>query len=102
MKNHAFIVPKSVKIGAITYAVKVVDEIKNKPDLLGHCSFYKQEIEILKCKSDSMFNTFLHEILHTFNYEEDNIKIQNLADRLHDFIKQNPKVFERQNNVKKS
>lgn len=86
-------IPKKVKIGAIFYKVNIVSSIRNKNDALGHTSWSRQEMEIVKGEPDCMLDTFLHEVLHSFNVESEDIKIQNLADRLLDFIKDNPEVF---------
>jgi len=86
-------IPKKVKIGAITYKVTIYKEIPNKESALGHTSYEREVIQLAESKPDCMFNTFLHEVLHCFNYESDDLKIQNLADRLHDFIKDNPRIF---------
>lgn len=86
-------IPKKVKVGAITYKVSIVDEIKNKNDVLGHTSWHRQEIEIIKGKPEHMINTFLHEIIHTFNVISNEDQISNLGDRIHAFIKDNPRVF---------
>jgi hypothetical protein len=86
-------IPKKVKIGALFYKVNIVDGIENKNDALGHTSWHCQEIEIVKGKPDYMLDTFLHEVFHAFNVETEDIKIQNFADRMLDFILDNPKVF---------
>lgn len=97
-----FNLPKRVKVGALTFKVKIVDVLPTEAleekigDALGRTAFDKQVIYICKCTKETMFNSFLHELFHTFNSEFRNEElIQNFADGLQRLIVDNPSIFKK-------
>lgn len=84
-------IPKEIKVGAITFDVKIVDSLEN--DELGRTTFSKQEMLILKGKQQQMEETFLHELFHTFAKTFNEKEVDVLANRLHAFIKDNKGVL---------
>lgn len=70
--------PKEIVIRKAIYCVLIVDTIKNNPRILGFCS-RKHKIWIKKQASrKKMYDTFMHELLHAFEFEY-NIKIKHKA-----------------------
>ena len=59
-----FTIPKKVKIGALTYKVKIVSEEELPKNACGVTIPTTLEILVLNCKNS--YNIFLHELVHTF------------------------------------
>lgn len=93
------VIPNKVKIGAKTYDIERTEGMK-----LGimNCSAeidYKETvIRLSKCSETKMEADFMHEIVHAIydnlGYtEHDEKQISELANALHAFIADNPKIF---------
>lgn len=85
------IIPKKIKIGGMIYRVKIVNDLK---DSAGEYNGSTLELSIGNAKPDSMFVTFLHEIIHAINSEIGEVETEFLAQALCQVIKDNPKIFE--------
>lgn len=93
-------IPKSVKIGGVTYAVEITDKLD-----LGSAN-YSGEIDYVNCiirvcphAQAKMEADFIHELLHgIFDHlgysDHDEKKIDELAHALYMVIVDNPKMFE--------
>lgn len=91
-------IPKKIKVGGITYKVKNVDIITAGTGVCGSCNYDNSTIELLKKhKRQAKEQTFIHELLHAIfyhcNIEQDEHKIELLAQALYMVIKDNPGIF---------
>ena len=83
-------IPDKIKIGGITYDIKLVDNLVDK---CGEFDLSKLNITIEKASQEAMELTFIHEILHAINNEVKEIEIEFYAQALYQIIKDNPKLF---------
>ena len=85
-------IPRKIKVGALVYKVEIVDYLQK--DWIGETTHSNLTVKILRGTPEGMENTFWHELIHCFNSalgpEE---TIQMLANSLHNFIKDNPRIF---------
>lgn len=85
-------IPKSLKIGGLTYKIEEVDEVDDG-DSAGKIVGTKQLIQIGHATNDYMKLTLVHEILHAINAEVKESEIEFLAQALYQVIKDNPELF---------
>lgn len=83
-------IPKTIKIGAVKYDVKVVEGLENRS---GEFDFAKCQIKIEKGKPEAMELTLMHEILHAMNNEIKEDTIEFYAQAWYQLTKENPKLF---------
>jgi Zn-dependent peptidase ImmA (M78 family) len=63
-------IPKTVKVGAMTYSVEIVPNLFSKRSLYGEVTYSDQSIIIAGDVSESrQFNAFLHELTHAILFE---------------------------------
>jgi len=90
-------IPKSVKVGGVTYDVKIVDNPMG--DQVGETNFRDAVIYIAKSKSQDFMNeTFIHELVHTIyanaGYAEvDELTVEGIAQSLYGVIVDNDELF---------
>ena len=93
--------PKSVKIGGVTYKITTAKPMKNHEGhkLMGKASFHKQEIRINPKYRCNLPRTLMHEIVHTIfenagqdEHQSDEGLITCLQHGLVDFMRDNPDV----------
>jgi hypothetical protein len=102
-------IPEKVRIGSMDYSVIFTDEtlIVNGRECKGMITYEKHEIKIKNGISDKQGEeeTFLHEVVHGIVYErnfnlnavdEDELKVDEIARGLHQFIRDNPNIFTNQ------
>ena len=87
------IIPKTIKIGGLTYKVEVVDKMDDD-SAVGKTYFQELKIRVGKAEPDFMLQTFMHEIMHTINGEIPEVEIEFLSMSLFQVIKDNPQIFE--------
>ena len=88
-------IPKSIKVGTLTYKVEIADNVNEDEGDLGVVDHGKLLIRIQKGSHSMMTNTLLHEIFHTFNSEfKDETIVQCFADRMQLLLKDNSGIFE--------
>lgn len=83
-------IPKTVKVGGITYEVEIVDKIEEAAAMI---HFDEQKIRIQKAKEDFMNQAFWHELFHAINGELRETDVEFLAVSLYQIIKDNPQLF---------
>lgn len=92
-------IPKKVKIGGITYTVRIVDHRQIENNNVGKISPVKAEILIAECNRQQMAATLLHEVVHGILYqlgqmgEHDEQTVEALLGALHALIVDNPEMF---------
>lgn len=92
-------IPKKVKIGGITYTVRIVDHRQIENNNVGKISPVKAEILIAECNRQQMAATLLHEVVHGILYqlgqteEHDEQAVEALSGALHALIVDNPEMF---------
>ena len=97
-------IPKTVKIGGITYDVKVLPEFPPDDKSDGHLRFSEQEIIVLrddKHKQEYVEAVFIHELIHgitthaqfKFPKGEEERYIECVSLGLYALIKDNPELF---------
>jgi hypothetical protein len=71
--------PKEIKIGDEVYQIKFVNKVFGEARTAGMCDPEKRIIHIKRGQSlTETFNTFVHEVLHAFEFEY-NIRISHRA-----------------------
>lgn len=91
-------IPKSVKIGALTYKVNITDNLVLGCDYGGEILYQELVINIRPMAPERMEQSFLHEVCHGI-YDHlgyvvhDEKKIDELAGSLHELIEGNPGMF---------
>jgi len=93
------IIPRSVKIGALTYKVNITENLVLGCDYGGEILYDSLNINIRPMAPERMEQSFLHEVCHgIFDHlgyvEHDEKKIDELAGSLHELIVANPEMFE--------
>lgn len=97
-------IPKSVKVGAMTYEVKEVDHelCVDREEVKGRIDYERLRIEIRNDiqTGQRMEETFLHELVHAITRErqiawedKDELYTEEIARGLHQVITDNPSIF---------
>lgn len=90
-------IPNKVKVGGITYKVRVVAPEEMEEKTGGMISTERCWIKVLKAETPFMEQTFLHELLHAINMELGEETTEFLAQALYQVIVDNPRIFEGKN-----
>lgn len=85
-------IPSKLKVGGLTYKVKIADEI-NEDDCAAFIDHQKLTITVEKAEPEAMRHNFLHEMFHAINFEFTEEKVEFLASALYQVIKDNPTIF---------
>lgn len=64
--------PKTIQVNGETYTIKWVTRFKNDPKQLGECCSTTKVIRIKKGQTpEERLKTYIHEIIHVFEFEHD-------------------------------
>lgn len=85
-------IPKTVKVGGLTYRVEVVDKMDDDT-AVAKTYFQDLTIKIGKAEPGFMQQVFLHELLHVINGEMKETLVEFLAMSLYQVVKDNPGIF---------
>jgi hypothetical protein len=92
-------IPNKVKIGGLTYKIKMVDMVSLGPNYIGCCDYKASVIEIAKdMDAQKQEETLIHEMVHAMmehaGYkEQDEEAVHRTATAFHMLIKDNPGMF---------
>lgn len=97
-------IPEKLKVGAVTYDVAHVNDIRDSSGmLLGRIDYVDQEIELLdRGGDDARMQTFFHEMVHAIHHHTatdqetcppDERDVDALASALLMVVKDNPELF---------
>jgi hypothetical protein len=103
-RGYVLNIPDKVRIDSNDYAVKLTDEtlIVDHEECTGMIDYQIHEIKIKKGIQDKQGEevTFLHEVVHgivhernfTLEGDDNELKVEELARGLHQFIRDNPNI----------
>lgn len=93
-------IPEKIKIGGITYQIKIVDVIDDDSSVAGRINTNKCLIQLTNGDSQFMLQTFWHEILHAINMEMPEERIEFCAQAIHQVVVDNPTMFGKRGDTK--
>jgi DNA-directed RNA polymerase delta subunit len=79
-------IPKRLKIGAITYDIRISDKMKYAGIILRECNLIKIKKELSKQQREE---TFFHELVHAINWEMDEKEVELFAQALYQVFSKN-------------
>lgn len=90
-------IPSFIKVGGVTYDVKMVKEILDSDKVAARIDFNKQEILVLEGKPDFIAQAFWHEVFHAINGEMSEVEVEFLSVVMFQIIHDNPHLFKEKN-----
>lgn len=99
-------IPKQVKVGGKTYTVEITDNLSlGSLNYSGEILYNELIIRIVPGAQQRMESDFLHELVHAIwshlgYLEHDEKQVDELAQALYMVIQDNPKIFEKKENIR--